>query len=108
MFMISSYPKENDMYLKLELYDDYNDDIVCSYIPVGGVRVYDSDEYEDSVSKLEITSISLGLKYCGVIKSAALVSETGGEFDLGVPISYSYEYSELRGELNFKIVLKYE
>lgn len=96
------------MYLKLELYDDYNDDTICSCIPIGGLRIYDSDEYEDFISKLEITSASFWLKYCGVIKSASLVSETGEEFDLGVPISYSYEYSELHGGLNFKIVLKYE
>lgn len=118
MFMISSYPKENDMdrklvlyddmYLKLELYDGYNEDTICSCIPIGGLQIYDLDEYEDSISKLEITLASRWLKYWGVIKSAALVSKIGGEFDLGVPISYSYEFSELRGGLNFKIVLKYE
>lgn len=97
------------MYLKLELYDGYNDDdTICSCIPIGGLQIYDSDEYEDSISKLEITLAGFCLKYWGVIKSASLVSKTGGEFDLGVPISYSYEFSELRVGLNFKIVFKYE
>lgn len=75
--------------LRITVYDDcYH--ILVNNFELDSIDVYESDTINDSISRISFYFSCDSAIYFGTIKKVSLINSKNEEFDLGVPVAYSY------------------